>query len=86
MPLGHIKGQARLSTFLFQCSMVWYKSQDNPELKLKNIFPKLADTGARIYFTLEHHTSMSEIALRNAVLSQRGSIRKAHCAVGWVGT
>lgn len=77
--IGYVKGFARQSTFLFGCLAVYQTRQ-----KMVDIFPKLCQTASKVYFHLENHTTLTSVALRNAQLSHRGSIRKAHCVITWV--
>ena len=84
--VGHVKGLARICTFLLPIACVWLESKTQPSLKLEDFFPKLVGTGCKIMVRFERHTTRTELAIRNAQLSQRGALRKAHDAVTWVGT
>ena len=80
--LGHVKGAARFCVLL--APLVWLWKQKNG-MKVVDVFPLLYQTARRIRVVIESHATLTSIALRNATLSQRGSIRKAHDAVTWVG-
>ena len=80
--LGHVKGAARFSVLL--APLVWLWKQKNG-MKVVDVFPLVYQTARRIRVVIESHATLTSIALRNATLSQRGSIRKAHDAITWVG-
>eukprot|EP00973_Karenia_brevis_P073220 10171849-Karenia_brevis.AAC.1 len=71
---------ARFHTFLLP-SLACYLQK----LSVSDCFPQLFRTGVQIHFKLEPHSSLTSVALRNAQLSHRGSIRKSHCAITWIG-
>eukprot|EP00812_Abedinium_dasypus_P013499 NODE_6_length_4012_cov_2.836998.p1 GENE.NODE_6_length_4012_cov_2.836998~~NODE_6_length_4012_cov_2.836998.p1 ORF type:complete len:488 (+),score=119.05 NODE_6_length_4012_cov_2.836998:195-1658(+) len=77
---GHVKGMARHSTVL--AGVLWAYLR---RASVAEFFPELTLTGRAIHVRFESHCSKLSVALRNAALSHRGSIRKAHCAVTWVG-
>ena len=78
--LGYVKGLGRQSTFLFACLAAWNQKQP-----MSDVFPQLWSTGQKISFVLETHADLTSVALRNAQLSHRGSIRRAHCTITWLG-
>lgn len=85
--LGHVKGLARSGVFLFPLACVfWQQKAVQPGLKVADVFPKLLGTGSKIHFRLFKFTTLSAVALKNAQLSQRGSLRKAHCVIVWVSS
>ena len=75
-----VKGMARSSTLLagLHVSFIFKKN-------VADIFPNIYATARSVHVVMETHTSMTSVALRNAILSHKGSIRKAHCAVTWTG-
>ena len=77
--LGHVKGMARHTTVLVGCMWCWLMN-----VAIDLYFPELARTGREVYTTVEKHTTMLSVALKNATLSFRGSLRKAHCCLVWV--
>ena len=80
--LGHVKGAARFAVLL--APMVWLWSQGKNQ-KIIDVFPVLFNSARCIKVCVEESTNVLTVALRNATLSQRGSIRKAHDAITWVG-
>ena len=48
--------------------------------------PQFASSIRTISVVVEKHATIISVALRNAQLAHRGSIRRAHCALTWVGT
>ena len=80
--LGHVKGAARFAVLL--APMVWLWSQGKNQ-KIIDVFPVLFHSARCIKVCVEESTNVLTVALRNATLSQRGSIRKAHDAITWVG-
>ena len=86
LQLGHVKGLGRVTTFLLPLACVWWQSSRQPGLRLIDFFPKLVGTASTVHFVLEQFTTYTDIALRNAQLSHRGSLRKAHCVVTWVSS
>jgi hypothetical protein len=84
--LGHVKGLARSGVFLFPLACVFWQQKVQPGLKVADVFPKLLGTGSQIHFRLFKFTTLSAVALKNAQLSQRGALRKAHCVIVWVSS
>ena len=82
---------ARFATFLLPLCVVWLHAKKDSErdqagVNLIDMFPKLVGTGCMIATKFEKPSTLTSIALRNAQLSHRGSLRKAHCAIQWVGS
>ena len=78
--LGHVKGMARTCVALscvLHCKLTGNKVSD--------LFPKLYTTLQTVCAVFERHSTMTSVALRNAQLSYRGSIRRAHDAATWTG-
>ena len=78
--LGHIKGMARITVpiaCLLHCKL--------NSLEFPITFPKLFHTLRCITVAFENHANLQSVALRSAQLSGRGAIRKAYCAVTWMG-
>ena len=76
----HVKGMARASTLLAGLHVLHTAGK-----KVATFFPQIASTARAIHVKVETHVSVTSVALRNAILSHKGSIRKAHCAVTWTG-
>eukprot|EP00973_Karenia_brevis_P064036 8899265-Karenia_brevis.AAC.1 len=70
---------ARQHTFMLPCLATYLQKGS-----MADSFPKLKGVDAPIFFKLESHASLTSVCLRNAQLSHRGSIRKAHDAITWV--
>ena len=78
--LGHVKGSARHSTLL-ACLLFLHQRG----LSVQRILPHVFHTARAVLTVIEQHQNLTSVALRNAQLSARGSIRRAHCAVTWAG-
>ena len=78
--IGHIKGMARTCSLL-AILLVLKFVDENPKVCCKVLHSSVQC----ISIIFESHASMSSVALRTAQLSHRGSLRKALCALGWVG-
>ena len=81
--LGHVRGMARFSVLLGSLAVVWKFGGGSTRISV--VLPKLYATARAIYTTIEQHSTLTSVALRNATLSHRGSIRQAHDAITWVG-
>lgn len=79
--LGHVKGMARFAVLMAPLVWLWKLT---PAQKVIDVFPLLFQTARVIRVVIESHSTVTAVALRNAQLSQRGSIRKAHDSITWV--
>ena len=76
--IGYVKGMARVATSLAPVlfCLQYYKN-------IKELLPTFVQSMHVIHVQIEVHSTMTAVALRNAVLSARGSIREAHCSIVW---
>lgn len=76
-----VKGSARACTLLFLASEVMIR-----EWNLSTLAPELLHSMTVVFCKRGIMTSDPQsIALENAKLSQKGSIRRAHCVLTWLG-
>lgn len=76
--VNFVKGMARSTTLLCLLDLIYHSGRD-----LANQCPVLLATATVIRATYELHTDLINVAIANANLSSRGSIRAAHDVITW---
>ena len=74
----YVKGMARSCTLLALLHLLLEREVDVSAL------PKFTSSIACLHAIYEQHTDVGSVAISNANLSARGSIRQTHCLLTWV--